>query len=432
MLGKQRPVKTATAAAEPQKAPEKDHAFQDLVRKTPETEFVTLHGLKRARTFNASGFQVRVAHSTQPLIVYVALRKNDAEPWSEARLYNEYDGTVLVRMVIRFGRRVVEHSYKLTGCDTGTELLQEAVKRLRAELQDYVRAEAAAEPQKNPEEHAIDPKAPAYFRAFVGLADLKGKSISRAGHPWHMRIESTWCPDDDTNIRRRMASAKIAFQSGDVRETISVSAEDHAEVFKVVVGGNHLGSGGRVFLELTAAELRAVTKPTQFLWVLADKLQILNSAAIPDKTSTVKIPPEYLDKAVRSYLNAFLELTTDDGHPDYNADNGDGPNLAADASIDDIDPADATKAREYMRRFLEHVYPDIAAAEYTTELNSDQVGHDAFLTAGGFGAGFLDRRYDEDLRHKLDRACDAIFPGGVDGSATRNARGEVTRVHMHF
>lgn len=154
-------AKKAQAAAEPH-APAKDHAFQDLLRKTPETELVTLHGLTRAKVIHAGNFHIRVAHSLDPVPwIYVVLRKRDSDPqqeaqphndhpWQEARLYNEHDGAVMIRMTIRSGRRVVEHSYKLTGCDNGTELLQETIKRLRAELPEDTHVEAAAERPAHP------------------------------------------------------------------------------------------------------------------------------------------------------------------------------------------------------------------------------------------------------------------------------------------
>jgi hypothetical protein len=145
----------ATAAVEPEQSKDSDHAFQDLVRKTPETELVTLHGLNRAKKMNALGMQVRVAHTKSPVVlVYVSIRHDDSEPWSEARVYNEHDGNVMVRMVLRFDRRVIERSLVITGCDTGAELLQEVVKHLRAELQGYTRVytQAATEPRTDNEE----------------------------------------------------------------------------------------------------------------------------------------------------------------------------------------------------------------------------------------------------------------------------------------
>lgn len=164
----------AQAAAEPH-TPAKDHAFQDLLRKTPETELVTLHGLQKAKTFSAGGFQVRIAHTLAPVpYIYVAIRKSDADLWQEARLYNEHDGKVMTRMTIRFDRRVVEHAYKLTGCDTGTELLQEAIKYLRAELQDYVRAEAAAAETKA--EAATEPPVADASRVFESMRDLERRA----------------------------------------------------------------------------------------------------------------------------------------------------------------------------------------------------------------------------------------------------------------
>lgn len=143
--------RTVRAAAEPY---EKclNHAYQELARRLPGVETETLHGLSKMKKLNASGLDVRACRSTTGPFIYVKVRHAgvENEHWQEAKIYDDQCGSVLVRMTLRFERRMVERSIRIAECETGVEILQEVIKHLHAELKDYG-ATAATEPKPNSE-----------------------------------------------------------------------------------------------------------------------------------------------------------------------------------------------------------------------------------------------------------------------------------------
>lgn len=300
-------------------------------------------------------------------------------------------------------------------------------------VQDYVapkHAQAAAEPKKPNEHLPVDPKAPVHFKAFVGLRDLVGKNVSRPGFPWRIKIESAWHdPRTDTQyVHPQSASCKLLVK-GKTDETIVVNTHNFGRSYDVKVNTDHLGNNGKTGLVLQGSKLQGVTKPAEFLWTVLTALGLGDPKNDEIPVKSVHVPSWYLDRAVKGYLGAVLSYTTDDGHEDYNADNGDGPNLDENASIGDFDAESVAGARDRMSRFLSQVYDRL---EDEDGIDAEEVGSTAYLSHTGTGVNFKDRRIDADLAADLDRIVDVIFPGNLDVTAVRDADGYVTSVHIRF
>lgn len=311
-------------------------------------------------------------------------------------------------------------------------LLRHALDKFN--VQDYrplpKSIQAAAEPKKPSAHLPVDPKAPAHFKAFVGLRDLVGKVVSKPGFPWRIKIESAW-HDPRTEVQYahpQSASCKLLVK-GKTDETIVVNTHNFGRSYDVRVNTDHLGNNGKTGLVLQGTKLATVTKPAEFLWTVLSALGLGDPKNDEIPVKSVYVPSWYLDRAVKGYLGAVLNYTTDDGHEDYNADTGDGPNLDENASIGDFDAESVAAARDRMSRFLSQVYDRL---EDEDGIEAEEVGSTAYLSHTGTGVNFKDRRIDEDLAEDLDRIVDVIFPGDLEVTAVRDGDGYVTDVHIRF
>lgn len=99
---------------------------------------------------------------------------------------------------------------------------------------------------------------------------------------------------------------------------------------------------------------------------------------------------EYHD--IDDILKAYFEcaLWTEEDNQEINE---------KDLNIHDITDESKQEAREQIEWFVE------TAGDALNDIKDDSIGNDLWLTRNGHGAGFWDRKYDEDVRELLTFLC---------------------------
>ena len=234
--------------------------------------------------------------------------------------------------------------------------------------------------------------------AGLGLLRMVGLHVSDEGHDEDSRVASVWILTDEPATRRsipverQIALAKMIVEAEGRWPATPAGTQpfflglDHTFVYA------HVSEAGKQLLDLDI-EFTGIDALAE--WLKVNLTEAIDDPDDPEAfIKNYEIPEPYgLNRVVQAYAGCALWSSMDDD--DTPLDNNYG--------VSDISPETMEKMRADCSLFMSENAADLE------DWDSDQVGHDLWLTRNHHGAGFWDRGIGtEEQRERLTAAAHAM------------------------